>query len=183
MARSWGELLGEEDARPEPENGGGGMFARLRDSLGRSRRALTEQIGAATFDAGDEASWERLEEALIAADVGVPATAELVQRLEARPDAGAGLTDDAGTQYRYSSAGLANNTNNTQSATWKFDGLDPQFQYQVFATWQPAGDRASNAPYTISGARAVGSGNDAKTVFVDQRYTPGEFTTPGGVET
>jgi fused signal recognition particle receptor len=93
MARSWAELLGEDDARPEPEEGAGGMFARLRDSLGRSRRALTEQIGAAAFDAGDEASWERLEEALIAADVGVPATAELVQRLEARPDAGAGLTE------------------------------------------------------------------------------------------
>src|SRR4051812_47688507 len=90
MARSWAELLGEADARPEPEAGGGGMFARLRDSLGRSRRALTEQIGVATFDAGDEASWERLEEALIAADVGVPATAELVQRLEARPHARAG---------------------------------------------------------------------------------------------
>src|SRR3954454_25229117 len=86
MARSWAELLGEADVRPEPEAGGGWMFARLRDSLGRSRRALTEQIGVATFDAGDEASWERLEEALIAADVGVPATAELVQRLEARDD-------------------------------------------------------------------------------------------------
>src|SRR3954466_10362495 len=86
MARAWAELLGEADARPEPEAGGGGMFARLRDSLGRSRRALTEQIAVATFDAGDEASWERLEEALIAADVGVPATAELVQRLEARDD-------------------------------------------------------------------------------------------------
>ena len=98
MARSWGELLGEEDARPEPEDGGGGMFARLRDSLGRSRRALTEQIGVATFDAGDEASWERLEEALIAADVGVPATAELVQRLEARPDAGAGGLTEALTE-------------------------------------------------------------------------------------
>jgi len=93
MARSWGELLGEENARPEPEDGGSGVFARLRDSLGRSRRALTEQIGAGTFDAGDDASWERLEEALIAADVGVPATAALVQRLEARPDAGAGLTE------------------------------------------------------------------------------------------
>jgi fused signal recognition particle receptor len=69
------------------------MFARLRDSLGRSRRALTEQIGVAAFDTGDEASWERLEEALIAADVGVPATAELVQRLETRAAAGAGLTE------------------------------------------------------------------------------------------
>ena len=63
------------------------MFSRLRDSLGKSRRALTEQIGVAAFDPDEEASWERLEEALIAADVGVPATAELVQRLEARGDA------------------------------------------------------------------------------------------------
>src|SRR3954471_14057803 len=87
MARSWAELLGDE-AAPAEESERSGRFARLRDSLGRSRRALTEQIGVATFDAGDEASWERLEEALIAADVGVPATAELVQRLEARAVAG-----------------------------------------------------------------------------------------------
>jgi fused signal recognition particle receptor len=87
MPRSWSELLGEDGAAPEPEAQGGGMFARLRDSLGKSRRALTEQIAVAAFDPGDSASWERLEEALIAADVGVPATAELVQRLEARGDA------------------------------------------------------------------------------------------------
>jgi len=94
MPRSWAELLGEENARPDASEGGGGMFARLRDSLGRSRRALTEQIGVGAFDAGDDASWERLEEALIAADVGVPATAELVQRLESRGDlGGAGLTE------------------------------------------------------------------------------------------
>jgi len=67
------------------------MFARLRDSLSKSRRALTEEIALTAFDAGDEASWERLEEALIAADVGVPATAELVQRLEARGDAAGDL--------------------------------------------------------------------------------------------
>jgi fused signal recognition particle receptor len=84
MARTWAELLGDENGAPDRAERGGGMFSRLRDSLGRSRRALTEQIGVASFDAADEASWERLEEALIAADVGVPATAELVQRLEAR---------------------------------------------------------------------------------------------------
>src|SRR3954453_1848542 len=67
MARSWAERLGEEDARPETGGGGGGVLAGLRDPAGRRRRALTEQIGLATFDAGDEASWERLEEALIAA--------------------------------------------------------------------------------------------------------------------
>jgi fused signal recognition particle receptor len=86
MARSWAELLGEEGGAPEPDAQRAGLFSRLRDSLGKSRRALTEQIGVAAFDPDDEASWERLEEALIAADVGVPATAELVKRLEARTD-------------------------------------------------------------------------------------------------
>src|SRR5436305_10567631 len=86
MARSWAELLGA-DAGPAEESERSGLFARLRDSLGKSRRALTEELALASFDPAEEASWERLEEALIAADVGVPATAELVQRLEARGDA------------------------------------------------------------------------------------------------
>src|SRR5438067_10408634 len=86
MARSWSELLGEENAAPEPEEARGGMFSRLRESLSKSRRALTEQLAATAFDPGDDAAWERLEEALIAADVGVRATAELVRRLEGRPD-------------------------------------------------------------------------------------------------
>ena len=89
MARSWGELLGEEDAAPEPEEERGGLFSRLRDSLSKSRRALTGELAAAAFDPGNEADWERLEEALIMGDVGVRATAELVRRLEARGD----LTD------------------------------------------------------------------------------------------
>src|SRR3954463_6031603 len=62
------------------------MFSRLRDSLGKSRRALTGELAAAAFDPGNQADWERLEEALIMGDVGVRATAELVQRLEARQD-------------------------------------------------------------------------------------------------
>src|ERR1700756_5131212 len=95
MARSWAELLGDEDA-PEAEAARAGLFSRLRESLGKSRRALTEELALASFDPADEASWERLEEALIAADVGVPATAELVQRLEARGDGdlGAALQEE-----------------------------------------------------------------------------------------
>jgi fused signal recognition particle receptor len=88
VPRSWAELLGEPDAALEPEAARTGLFSRLRESLGKSRRALTEQLAIAGFDPADEASWERLEEALIAADVGVPATAELVQRLEARGEVG-----------------------------------------------------------------------------------------------
>jgi fused signal recognition particle receptor len=86
MARSWAQLLGDPEAGPEAEEERSGFFGRLRDSLGKSRRALTEQIAAAAFDPSDDAAWERLEEALIAGDVGVPATAELVRRLEARGD-------------------------------------------------------------------------------------------------
>jgi len=87
VARTWAELLGDDAAPPEVEDERAGLFSRLRDSLGKSRRALGEQLAIASFDPADEASWERLEEALIAADVGVPATAELVQRLEARGNA------------------------------------------------------------------------------------------------
>src|SRR5438874_5145432 len=102
MPRSWAELLGEEDAAPEPEGDRAGLFSRLRDSLSKSRRALTEQIQAAAFDPGDDLAWERLEEALIQADVGVRATAELVQRLEARGelgDLGEALADEVAALF------------------------------------------------------------------------------------
>jgi fused signal recognition particle receptor len=88
MARSWAELLGEDGANAESEEERQSLFGRLRDSLGKSRRALTDQLVLAAFDPEDDEAWERLEEALIAADVGVPATAELVRRLEARSVAG-----------------------------------------------------------------------------------------------
>src|SRR4051794_5315421 len=84
MSRSWGELLGDADGAPEPEEERSGFFGRLRDSLSKSRQALTAEISLAAFDPADDEAWERLEESLIMADVGVPATAELVRRLEAR---------------------------------------------------------------------------------------------------
>ena len=98
MARSWGEFFGDTDTADESAADQEGFFSRLRDSLGKSRRALTDQLAAAAFDAGDDEAWERLEEALIAADVGVPTTAELVRRLEARGEVGelgAALSEEA----------------------------------------------------------------------------------------
>jgi fused signal recognition particle receptor len=87
VSYTWTELLGDEPtAADEPERTG--VFGRLRESLAKSRRALTAELASAAFDPGDEAAWERLEEALIRSDVGVPATAELVRRLEARGDPG-----------------------------------------------------------------------------------------------
>ena len=56
MSRTWAELLGDEAAGPQESAEAGGFFSRLRDSLGKSRRALTEQIAAGTFDAKDDLS-------------------------------------------------------------------------------------------------------------------------------
>ena len=47
--------------------------------MSTSREAL---VGELTFDPADDEAWERIEEALIGADVGVPATVEIVRRLE-----------------------------------------------------------------------------------------------------
>ncbi len=91
MSYTWAELLGDEvTAADEPERTG--FFGRMRDSLAKSRRALTAELASAAFDASDDGAWERLEEALIRSDVGVPATAEIVRRLEARGVTG-GLED------------------------------------------------------------------------------------------
>ncbi|HYY33990.1 MAG TPA: signal recognition particle-docking protein FtsY [Gaiellaceae bacterium] len=82
MSRSWAEFLGDDErSSQDEEEGRRGWLARLRDSLAGSRRALTQDL---FFDPADEASWERVEEALIQADVGVPATVEIVRRLEQR---------------------------------------------------------------------------------------------------
>jgi fused signal recognition particle receptor len=79
------------DGTPIPaaeEEREGGVFARLRGSISRSRRAMTQQLQAVMFDPADEEVWERLEEALIMADCGVPATVAVIERLEAESAAG-----------------------------------------------------------------------------------------------
>jgi fused signal recognition particle receptor len=97
VTKTWAELLGDADGTVEDDAVRTGFFSRLRESLSQSRRALTGQLAAAAFDPADDEAWERLEEALIAADVGVPTTAELVRRIEARGDVedlGAALVEE-----------------------------------------------------------------------------------------
>ena len=88
MARGWADFLGDAEGPDETEVSRRGFAARLRESLSRSRRALGQQLAAAAFDPDDASYWERLEEALLTADVGVRATAELVERLEKRQELG-----------------------------------------------------------------------------------------------
>jgi fused signal recognition particle receptor len=86
MAVDWNQAfdLGDREiaVAPEDEEQREGFFKRLRTGLSRSREALTAEIGASLFDRIDEETWERLEEALILADVGAPTTADVVARLE-----------------------------------------------------------------------------------------------------
>jgi len=80
LPRSWADLFGDEVVPTAGETEERkGWLGRLRESLAGSRRALTQDL---FFNPADTESWERLEEALIQADVGVPATVELVRRLE-----------------------------------------------------------------------------------------------------
>jgi fused signal recognition particle receptor len=98
MAREWDEVFdlgaGEgtvaASATPADEPARrGGMFKRLRENLARSREALTAEVSASFFDRLDAAAFERLEEALILADVGAPVTAEVVGKLESEVSSGA----------------------------------------------------------------------------------------------
>jgi fused signal recognition particle receptor len=89
MARDWRDLFivdgapaPEAQAAPEAQQRRGGMFRRLRENLRKTRQALTSEIQATLFEELNDETWERLEEALIYADVGARTTAEVVEKLE-----------------------------------------------------------------------------------------------------
>lgn len=64
-------------------------MAQLREGLAKSRKALQQQFASVLFDRFDEDLWERIEEALIYADVGVDSTVSIVEALEEQANAGA----------------------------------------------------------------------------------------------
>src|SRR4051794_28888831 len=107
MATSWQEMInlgsrasgnGSPETEPEPQRRG--VFKRLRESLSKSRQALSEEISASLFDRIDDETWERLEEALILADAGAPTTATVVERLEHEVDSGAVPADGVAVRDR-----------------------------------------------------------------------------------
>jgi fused signal recognition particle receptor len=105
VARDWSELFitgepgrsaGSGDGQAPQDGGGegdegrrrGGLFRRLRESMAKTRQALGSEIQATLFGVLDEHTWERLEEALIMADVGASTTASVVATLESEASAG-----------------------------------------------------------------------------------------------
>jgi fused signal recognition particle receptor len=94
MAREWQDLFIVNGASPpEPEAPVAeerrmGRFRRLRENLRKTRQALTTEIQATLFEDINEDTWERLEEALIYADVGARTTAQVVEQLEREATSG-----------------------------------------------------------------------------------------------
>ena len=96
MPRDWTDVFitGDDRAVPvatateEPERRRG-FFRRLRENLSKTRQALGAEIQATLFEGTlDESTWERLEEALIMADVGARTTAQVVSKLEIAAESG-----------------------------------------------------------------------------------------------
>jgi fused signal recognition particle receptor len=99
MARDWSDLFitdgavaaleragAEQEQEPERRRG---FFKKLRQNLSKTREALGAEIQATLLEGDiDEQTWERLEEALIMADVGASTTARVVGELEAQAAGG-----------------------------------------------------------------------------------------------
>jgi fused signal recognition particle receptor len=99
VSRDWADLFitdgpgrDVEEAQPgEGKERRRGLLRRLRENLSKTRQALGSEIQATLFSKLDEHTWERLEEALIMADVGASTTASVVETLEREATEG-GLT-------------------------------------------------------------------------------------------
>jgi fused signal recognition particle receptor len=88
-----GAPAGDGAPPPEVAEERRGFFRRLRENMSKTRQALASEVQATLLSGElDSAAWERLEEALIHADVGARTTAEVVERLEREVEAG-GLED------------------------------------------------------------------------------------------
>jgi fused signal recognition particle receptor len=101
LGRTWSETfigIAEEAAAHAPGEAAearAGWMSQLREGLAKSRKTLQQQFISVLFDRFDESLWERIEEALIYADVGVDTTVSIVGTLEAESNAGI-IKDSAG---------------------------------------------------------------------------------------
>jgi fused signal recognition particle receptor len=95
VARDWYDLFITSNGAPPPveeaerEQQRRGFFRRMRENMRKTREALQAEVQATLFQGDlDEETWERLEEALIYADVGARTTAQVVERLEQEAEEG-----------------------------------------------------------------------------------------------
>ena len=94
MSYDWSEVfIGVEESKKSlsvanAKSRRKGWFTQLREGLTKSRKAISQQFASVLLDRFDENLWEKIEESLIFADVGVETTISIVSALEAESDAG-----------------------------------------------------------------------------------------------
>ena len=96
MARDWYDLFltdhgapGRRRPSPSARSSAAASSRRLRENMRKTREALAAEVQATLFEGDlDEETWERLEEALIYADVGATTTAQVVEELEREAEEG-----------------------------------------------------------------------------------------------
>lgn len=94
MTHDWSRVfvgVGDEDLAydsQEVQAAQVGRLAQLREGLSKSRKALQAQFLSVLFDRFDDSLWERIEEALIHADIGVDTTVLIVEALETQANQG-----------------------------------------------------------------------------------------------
>jgi fused signal recognition particle receptor len=111
MARDWYDLFltdgpgraGSDSPAPPPEpdreQERRGFFKRMRENMRKTREALAAEVQATLFTGElDADTWERLEEALIYADVGARTTAQVVEQLEREVEDGTLVGGEALTE-------------------------------------------------------------------------------------
>lgn len=80
------QMVGQIEAKGEANEGGGGLWHRLRGGLAKTRSQLAEGVGALLLGKKeiDDAALEQLETALLLTDVGVDATQAIMESLAGR---------------------------------------------------------------------------------------------------
>jgi len=144
---------------PEPT---AGRLVRLRSRLSRSQGTLGQGLlKLLSRDKLDEATWEEIEDTLIAADLGVGPATELVERLRTRTRVeGARSVDDARTLLREELVAL----------------IDPSLDRSLKVAKHPAADGAPERPAIAMVVGVNGTGKTTTTgklarVLIADGYT------------
>jgi hypothetical protein len=124
--------------------------------------------GTDTLQVTDDESWTIDDE-----DPGYSETPVWVEREEAGYPGYAGTGDPSFGDWRYQAAGTG-----SRVATWEVTTNRPGV-YEVYVTWAPFANRATNAPYTVYDGPASGGALEG-TFPINQELTPTAHVTLGG---
>ncbi len=133
------------------------------DTPGAPAAAVDPDAGIFNFDVTGSVSLSRIIDDQDVTGFGATAGFQVT---------GSGLSSEQGfgRSVHYANG----DTSPVDTATWTFENLTAGGRYRVSATWSAFGNRATNAPFTISGI--VGG---SQTALVNQQQTPDDLSVNG----